>query len=743
MTVTTLRKSQRTLALIVALAAAGTAAAQTSGAELASASLEDLMNITITTASRTAEGAGDAPARVQVVTAAEVRRRGYRSLADLLKDLPDFKVDLAGDQDYPTELTVQGTRGASRVVLLLNGVRVSSPTNEPLPILANYPVHSARQIEILYGPASALYGADAFSAVINIISKDASEAPGLAVSTSVGQFGLYNQTGSYGARLGPNVSLMVAGQAFYDRQPDLSRYFPDDYQGLAGQRSGTFNTIFGPMTSNRPVSPEYSIPMSAHSVEATLRAGPLQLMVFENHSRVSTTPAYTPDNAVYNADAFNRNKLLVTSATYSRPIGRVTSTSTLTFSRHELDPESGYWNVYSNLKKSYKYAYGTMAKAEEQLSWKPRPATTVTTGGTFERFFAIPQGADVNAPVRSRNTPGTILDTNIPDEFNQLRYDNVGAFAQVQEAVTPALSLTLGARSDYNTRFGGTFNPRLGLVARPASGTTLKVLYGSAFLAPSPYQSYGHYGAFYSTDGGETYASSYWHLPNPDLKPQIKKTIEVNVLQALGSRVQLSGATFYSRFSNIVKESDADLSYAGYYHGWPVDYIDFPVNEGRATIYGGTLGATFLQPLGLDRRLQAHAALTLADGTVSDSDDEITSRLPVGGMSPLQARLGADFDWDGWSASPRLAIVGRQRVLATYLAGDSLRRRTLDGFLTMDATVRRREVVRHVDAFVTVENALDRRYRTINARAFNNPEEFSGAPQNPRRLTVGFDWRLK
>jgi outer membrane receptor protein involved in Fe transport len=42
-------------------------------------------------------------------------------------------------------------------------------------MMANYPVHNARQVEIVYGPASALYGADAFSAVVNIISKDVTE----------------------------------------------------------------------------------------------------------------------------------------------------------------------------------------------------------------------------------------------------------------------------------------------------------------------------------------------------------------------------------------------------------------------------------------------------------------------------------------------------------------------------------------------------------------------------------------
>src|SRR4029079_13153971 len=101
------------------------------------ATLEELMNIPITTASRTTESLTDAPARVQVVTAAQIRQRGHRSLSDVLKDLPDFKVDLAANWDFPAELTVQGVRGAGRVVLLLDGIRVWSPPNNPLPLVAN------------------------------------------------------------------------------------------------------------------------------------------------------------------------------------------------------------------------------------------------------------------------------------------------------------------------------------------------------------------------------------------------------------------------------------------------------------------------------------------------------------------------------------------------------------------------------------------------------------------------------
>jgi iron complex outermembrane receptor protein len=463
--------------------------------------------------------------------------------------------------------------------------------------------------------------------------------------------------------------------------------------------------------------------------------------LFENRSRVPTTPAYTPDNAVYNAAAFNLNKLLVGAASYRRDIGSVTSTSTLTFSRHELDPQSGYWNVYSNLDKSYKYAYGSMAKAEEQLSWKPAPSIAMTAGGTYEHFNAIPQGADLNAPVTSRDHPGTILGTNIPDDFVKLRYANAGAFGQMQYAVTPGVALTAGARADYNTRYGFTFNPRLGLVAQPSSSTTLKLLYGSAFLAPSPYQSFSHYGSFYSVDGGKTYASSYWHLPNPDLMQQHKKTVELNLLQSAGN-FQVSASAFYARFRGLLESYDASASYAGQYHGWPVDYIDFAVNQGHATTYGGTLGLDYLHEVSESRRVVARAALALADGRVSATDGSGTN-LPIGAMAPVQLRFGADIDWDRWSFAPSVSVVGPQRLLALAEGGESAVRRTLDGYATAGIHVRRNRLFKNVDLFASLENAFDARYRNINARAYTNPEELIGAPQNPRRLTIGFDLRVR
>ena len=110
-------------------------------------------------------------------------------------------------------------------------------------------------------------------------------------------------------------------------------------------------------------------------------------------------------------------------------------------------------------------------------------------------------------------------------------------------------------------------------------------------------------------------------------------------------------------------------------------------------------------------------------------------------MAPVQLRFGADIDLYRWSIAPRLSVVGSQRLLATTTEGGS--RRTLDGYATVDLNVRRQTLFRNIDAFVTIENALDKRYRAINIRAYTNPEEMIGAPQNPRRIAIGFDVKIK
>lgn len=165
-------KVYRTLCCAVLLSMVYHAAdAQQDTTKLEDLSLKALLDVKVVTASKTSQNSGTAPATVTVVSKEQIRMRGYQSLLDLIVDLPDMKVD---DKIYPgsrNSITLRGIQGQQNFVILLDGVKISSPTNEALPVMENYPVNLAEQVEVLYGPASALYGADAVSGVINIITK--------------------------------------------------------------------------------------------------------------------------------------------------------------------------------------------------------------------------------------------------------------------------------------------------------------------------------------------------------------------------------------------------------------------------------------------------------------------------------------------------------------------------------------------------------------------------------------------
>jgi outer membrane receptor protein involved in Fe transport len=213
------------------------------------------------------------------------------------------------------------------------------------------------------------------------------------------------------------------------------------------------------------------------------------------------------------------------------------------------------------------------------------------------------------------------------------------------------------------------------------------------------------------------------------------------VLQTLGRSLQLSGSVFYSRFSHLIRTYGTEGTVGGSYLGWPVDYIDYTVNQGHSTAYGTTFGLDYLRSFGPTRRLEAHAAAALADGRQWPRDDTSDGSMPTAALAPVQLRFGLDLDWDRWQVAPRLSMVGAQRVLASAEGAGASERRTLPGYATVDLNVRR-TLLRALDAFLTVENALDRRYRTVNPYAYTNTQELIGAPQNPRRVSVGFSLRL-
>src|ERR1035437_7331573 len=198
--------------LIIIVGASTNCIAQNPPPDLSEASLEQLGNIQIYSASKHLQPSGDAPSSVTVITADEIREHGYRSLADILRTVRSFFVTY--DRNY-SSLGVRGFARPgdfnTRILLLVDGHRLNDNIYDEAMIGTEYPVDVdlIERIEIVRGPVSSLYGSNALFAVINIVTKHASDLSGLELSAEAASYNTYKGSISYG-RVLPQLELLVS-----------------------------------------------------------------------------------------------------------------------------------------------------------------------------------------------------------------------------------------------------------------------------------------------------------------------------------------------------------------------------------------------------------------------------------------------------------------------------------------------------------------------------------------------------
>jgi outer membrane receptor protein involved in Fe transport len=312
-------------------------------------------------------------------------------------------------------------------------------------------------------------------------------------------------------------------------------------------------------------------------------------------------------------------------------------------------------------------------------------------------------------------------------------------------------SFTLGARFDNNSRFGKTFNPRIGIVYKPFARTTVKALYNSAFLAPSPLIAFQHYGTFYTEDEGQTYKSFFWHLPNPGLKPIRSKNLEFSLSQFVTSDFSVTATAYVTMLKDLIR-NDADAAngniYNGRFMGWEVNYIETSVNQGKQLNYGGTLQLNHSVSLGM-AKFKSYASFSYVDGEAEYITDQAAvagnaRKVEIDFIAPVHVRLGSDITINKFSISPRLIMVGKQRISGFVGEDYASARQTIQGYTLLNAAVRYR-LGKSFAVFCNVENALNQRYRNVgefmDLKTENTPY-FDGKPQNPLRVMGGISFTL-
>ena len=139
------------------------------------------------------------PAIMSVVTAKQIRQMGARTLADVLEMVPGF--DITMNKNGTREIGVRGILllDSSKVKVLIDGHSINEPaTGGATWLFDSLVVENAKRIEIIRGPGSALYGQNAFLAVINVITKDTDDIDGFQLTTSGGSFDTQNYNVLFG-----------------------------------------------------------------------------------------------------------------------------------------------------------------------------------------------------------------------------------------------------------------------------------------------------------------------------------------------------------------------------------------------------------------------------------------------------------------------------------------------------------------------------------------------------------------
>jgi outer membrane receptor for ferrienterochelin and colicin len=716
--------------------------------DLTSMSLADLLNVNVTTASKVSQKAGEAPANVIVITANQIRTRGYRNLAEVLNDLPDIKVNDKSDPQTYNTFSIRGISGQDKFVILMDGVKISSPINDKLPILENYPIYLAKQIEVVFGPGSALYGADAMAGVINIITEKDIDQDLLEASVMACTHGYSNQNLLWRKTLNSGLTITAGGQFTYDQQPDFSKVYANEFS-MESHQTGTFNSAYGIMTPEQPIDAEYSAPVKTYNAYLSLEKRGFDFKLLHYYSQVPSSTTLTPQNGVFNKDVFYGQGLTSASANYTDSIGSVRSVTSVQGCFADVNPQSNYRNHFGRMEPGYKYSNGSMIKIDEQLTASLSRQLQVMGGLTYEIFQALPKSVELASPQsRDAAVEGTLLNSaeyykpdGIAAKFYSLAYNNVGSFVQARYSPVNKLAITLGGRYDHNSRFGSTVNPRAGVVYSHSAKTTIKAMYGSAYWAPSPHVAYEQYGSFFSTDSGRTYASNFWHLPNPGLKPTTSKTFELNLNQQVSNHFSFSLTGYYTRLHGLiagVSDNGNTNLYNNHFLGYPVSYIEVPVNAGVQKNYGGNVLVNGVFDIG-GSRFNAWGSVSFVDGTVMEyaTPSKLTEvEIPL--VAPWQFRAGVDGSSGAFSYSVRVLRSGRQRLTRFENPDQPYSREQLAGYTLVNASVSY-SFKERLSFFVRGVNLLNQRYRLLSIveETDNGMSTVYGSFQDPLRITAG------
>lgn len=747
----------------------------------------DTVEMSVISASRSSKKIGELPITIHVITRDEIIRNHYYTLIDAIKTLPGIRISQPGSGELGENFQLRGLTGNLYTMILVNGLPVKPSAVVGMPVLAQLPVRQAERIEIIYGPAAAIYGADAVSGVINIITREADKGTFVIGDMSIGQENFRNTDFMVGGKVGKNKNILQ--YSFYGGLNEITDqniktgyeqiYNPMHYLQERGIRYLIDTTYYDPIDIteqvlfNNGISPEvFMSKRYMGNYEGTLNnpameglPGQSTLLGFNLRFRgisISYNNMYRRSHSslgqssyLYkynNPQNFWGENIRSTTLSYSHNwTARFSTTTNFSNLTYRMDNNSNFGVTFIDYTdKVYRYAAGRDMLYEQLFTFMPFNSLEIMSGLTYQLSGNLPQTSFLDAPFKPSLYRFFTTSVNFYDSIagkfgiNPITYHNFSAFTQTYYSIS-SFRFMGGLRLDNNSLYGLTVNPRLAGLYIYNNRNKVRASIGFAFKAPPSSMAYQSlaYRAGLKLD-----SLIYVSIPNPGLKPEKYISVELGFARIGKRNVTFDISLYYNAIRNLILDKNirlSELSLPRAIVSPDTATVLTKINEKNAIsrLYGLQANIMFND---IVKSINLDTELSLSFGRSSQKFPDILElatnflgnfKLVPNHFGQLKVSMEPAKNLyihitSIWESSWLRVIIPFKDIYNNIF-------RDFDGFYSMDAVADYR-IGSNLSTFIKITNIFDERYGGPGYSGMNTPLPYS--PQSGRTIQAGLTYTL-
>lgn len=578
-------------------------------------------NVEVVSASRSSKRVKDLPVTIHVITQDEIRKNGYITLVDVMKSVPGVRVSQPGSGIDGETFLFRGQIGNYYTKILINNMPIQPSVSGGIAIGAQLPITQAKQIEVIYGPASAVYGADAMTGVINIITDEPNSRSFANANVTLGEHNYQHFNFMAGGKIGKNNNIVK--YTFYGNRGSRSdlNIRHDKEVELIGQLSDRFSfsgNVYSPIPhffitnagrSNQTAAytrilttnpnqlldsinfyyPGYQGDIDKSIVralpqESSLLGTSLEYRGFaigyhhmfrSNHSSLGRS---TNLFSYANSDAQIAERIERLTLSYNQSWKRFSVTLNGSYLKYRMDEKSNLSVNYLSLTggRSYIYEASDDIFLEALGTYSVNKYMEITAGISTTFSSNLPPINESEQPFNpddyepfetNKRTPHGLFG-NFGD--NPINQGIIGYFTQVFYQ-RQKLTVIAGFRADASTRFTTTIDtnsvigavyPRVALLYKFRDNLSVRASYGRAFKAPSARVTYTSlaFPVFNNIGNIDSVQIQYEQIPNEKLQPEFMTSYETGVRYTINKHMDIDFTAYYNEINQNITQSLVNLS---------------------------------------------------------------------------------------------------------------------------------------------------------------------------------------